>query len=137
MSLIAWNCQGLANPCTIRFLKEIINQYRPSVVFLSETFVKIEKIEKIKKQVGFAGCFGVDVQGHGGGVALLWKNEGGIMVTKSCNNFIDFEVVNENLGRWRYTGYYGFPEREKCRFMDNDSWFGSGVAFTLVYNRRF
>ena len=44
-------------------------------------------------------------------MALLWKNEGGITVVNSCHNFIDFEVVHDQMGRWRYTGYYGFPER--------------------------
>lgn len=53
----------------------------------------------------------MDSQGHGGGIALLWRNEGGIKVTSSCNNYIDFEVTHDQLGRWRYTGYYGFPER--------------------------
>ncbi|XP_074352059.1 uncharacterized protein LOC141691220 [Apium graveolens] len=48
-----------------------------------------------------------------GGLALLWKNEGGVMVKNNCSNFIDFEVVNEIIGRWRYTGYYGFPEIER------------------------
>lgn len=53
----------------------------------------------------------MDTRGHGGGLTLFWKNEGNIMVTNSCQNFIDFEVVHEQLGRWRYTGYYGFPKR--------------------------
>lgn len=42
---------------------------------------------------------------------MLWKNEGGCRVTDSGNHFIDFEVENEEVGRWRYTGFYGCPER--------------------------
>ncbi|XP_074377752.1 uncharacterized protein LOC141719274 [Apium graveolens] len=60
-----------------------------------------------------SALFTVDAQGHGGGVALLWKNNGGVRVLDSCSNFIDFEVVNESLGRWRYTGYYGYPENDR------------------------
>ncbi|XP_074336020.1 uncharacterized protein LOC141673185 [Apium graveolens] len=107
MSLIVWNCRGLANPRTVRFLNELNKTYRPSAVFLSETLVKKNKVEKVSKILGFA----VDPQGHGGGVALIWKNEGGINIVDSCSNFIDFEVQHEQLGRWRYTGYYGYPER--------------------------
>ncbi|XP_074346242.1 uncharacterized protein LOC141685013 [Apium graveolens] len=47
----------------------------------------------------------------GGGIALLWRNEGAVQILNSCKNFIDFEASNEQAGRWRYTGYYGFPER--------------------------
>lgn len=46
-------------------------------------------------------------------MALLWKHEGGVVVIGSCRNYIDFEVMHEQIGKWRYTGYYGFPERDK------------------------
>lgn len=65
----------------------------------------------MSKKLGFAGCFAIDAQGHGGGIALLWKNQGGVHIVNSCNNFIDFECSHETKGRWRYTGYYGYPKR--------------------------
>lgn len=71
MSLLAWNCRGLANSQTVRFLKELNNQYRPSIIFLSETLVKKGRVEFIRKQLGFGECFAVDAHGHGGGVALF------------------------------------------------------------------
>lgn len=111
MSLLAWNCRGLANLRAVRFLKEIVSQFRPSIVFLSETLVKNNKIAAVCRDIGFAGSFTVDCQGHGGGLALFWKNEGGVQITDSCGNYIDFEVANEQTGRWRYTGVYGYPER--------------------------
>lgn len=52
------------------------------------------------------------------GVALLWKNEGGCKVSEAIRNYIDFEVENECVGRWRYTGFYGCPERSRRR----ESW---------------
>lgn len=48
-----------------------------------------------------------------GGVALLWRNEGSVNIIGCCHNYIDFEVTHEQLGSWRYTVYYGFPERER------------------------
>lgn len=118
MSLIVWNYRGLANPRTVRLLKELNKCYRPGIIFLSETLVKKNKVEKVKKQLDFVGCHAVDAVGHGGGLALLWKNEGGITIVNSCSNFIDFEVTHEQVGSWRYTGYYGFPERSRRR----ESW---------------
>lgn len=67
MSLLALNCRGLANPRAVRFLKEINKQYMPNIIFLSETLVKRNKIERVCKALGFGECFAVDAQGHGVG----------------------------------------------------------------------
>ncbi|KAK1354012.1 hypothetical protein POM88_047268 [Heracleum sosnowskyi] len=118
MSLLVWNCRGLANPRTIRFLKEIVKHNRPSLIFLSETLVKKNKVDQFCKSIHYAGSFAVESQGRGGGLALIWKNEGGVEIKGSCNHYIDFEVYCEQVGRWRYTGYYGCPERSRRR----ESW---------------
>ncbi|XP_074360397.1 uncharacterized protein LOC141700593 [Apium graveolens] len=118
MSFLVWNCRGLAQPRTVRFLKEIIKQLRPNLVFLSETFANKKKIESICKAVFFNGCFVVESQRHGGGLTLLWKNEGGVEIKGSSNHYIDFEVCCDQVGRWRYTGFYGCPERQRRR----ESW---------------
>ncbi|XP_074344595.1 uncharacterized protein LOC141683745 [Apium graveolens] len=112
MSLLAWNCHGMAKPRAVRFLKETISHYRPNIIFLSNTLVKSNKIADICKNIGFTGFFAVDVQGHreGGGLALFWKNEDAVQIIDSSNNYIDFEVSNDQVGRWRYTGIYGYPE---------------------------
>ncbi|XP_017233198.1 uncharacterized protein LOC108207248 [Daucus carota subsp. sativus] len=113
MSFLAWNCRGMAKSRAIRFLKEIINQLRPNIIFLSETLVLKNKIEEIRKAIHYGGCFVVDAVGQGGGLALIWKNEGGVEIKGTCNHYIDCEVVCEHIGRWRYTGFYGCPERQR------------------------
>lgn len=57
----------------------------------------------------------VEAQGHSGRLALLWRNEGGCSIKNSGNHYIYFEVENEQVGRWRYTCFYGCPERERRR----------------------
>lgn len=52
----------------------------------------------------------VDAVGHSGGLAQLWKNVGGCTIIEINKHFIDFEVENDQVGRWRYTGFYGCPE---------------------------
>lgn len=51
-------------------------------------------------------------------VLLCFGRTRGIKILKSCNNFIDSEVVNDTLARWHYTGFYGYPERARRA----DSW---------------
>lgn len=118
MSLLAWNCRGPGNPRAVRFLKEITQKLKPSIIFLSETLSKLKKIEEVCKALHFAGWWGIEAQGHSGGLALLWKNEGGCTILDGSKHYIDFEVENNQVGRWRYTGFYGCPERERRR----DSW---------------
>lgn len=36
----------------------------------------------------------------------------------SCENFIDFEVYVEQIGKWRYTSFYGYPDMQRR----HDSW---------------
>lgn len=60
MSFLAWNCHGLGNPRTVRFLKEIVQQIRPIFIFLPEILTKNKKVEEICKVLQFAGCWVVD-----------------------------------------------------------------------------
>lgn len=113
MSFLVWNCRGMGQSRAVDFLRDIVSQQRPSVIFLSETLVRKNKIQAICKLLHFADYFAVDAQGHGGGLALMWKNAGGVVIKGSCNHYIDFEVMCEQIGRWRYTGFYGCPERRR------------------------
>lgn len=81
------------------------------MIFLSETLVKRVAVEKVCKVLHYSECFVVDADGHGGGLALLWKNDRGVDIKSSCKHYIDFEVVCDQLGRWRYTGFYDCLER--------------------------
>lgn len=41
----------------------------------------------------------------------MWRTGRGVQIVGACSNNIDFEVYNEEISRWRYTGYYDCPER--------------------------
>lgn len=110
MSIIAWNCRGLGSPRTIHFLREITQQIKPNFVFLSETLAKENRVVDICKTINYASCWVVESQGRSGGLALMWKNVDCCAVREIDTYFIDFEVENEQVGRWRYTGFYGCPE---------------------------
>jgi hypothetical protein len=74
MLIMAWNCQGVGRPRTIRRLRDLCNSRRPSVVFLSETKNKQDKLEQVRRSIGFDYFCYVDPIGKSGGLALWWNN---------------------------------------------------------------
>ncbi|XP_019194790.1 PREDICTED: uncharacterized protein LOC109188615 [Ipomoea nil] len=116
MSLISWNCRGLGNLTAIRVLADLVRTKRPSVIFLIETFVDKHRIDDIRVQLGFDCAFTIDAVGHSGGLALLWSNTVELKVVSYSLNYVDTEVrMDVGSPCWRFTGYYGYPERHRRR----------------------
>nr|GMD06060.1 uncharacterized protein LOC109186215 [Ipomoea batatas] len=114
MSLISWNCRGLGNPATVQMLLDIVHSKRPIVLFIMETKLSTVKMDKIRVTLGYDNLFTVDPVGLGGGLALFWKKETHLTITGFSRNYIDTTIKLENSPiLWRYTGYYGCPERNK------------------------
>ena len=66
MNLLAWNCRGLGNRRTEKELGEIIQAQAPMIVFLSETWSRKARLERIKNMFDFDGLFTVPNDGRGG-----------------------------------------------------------------------
>lgn len=79
-------------------------------IFLIETLCSKNKLERIKLQLGYDGLFIVDRVGRSGGLVLLWKASSNVNLLQFTTNFINAEVEVPDLGKWRLTGYYGYPE---------------------------
>ena len=60
----------------------------------------------------------VGTLGHCGGLSMFWKEKDWAQVIGSSRNHIDIEVSMQDMGVWRLTGYYGFPEKYRRR----DTW---------------
>lgn len=115
MSLISWNCQGLGRPTAISDLKYLIRNYNPAILFLSETIVLTNKIEEFKYLLGYDSCFDVDRVGRSGGLAMFWHSTVNCQIVNYSNNHISLDVIDNDLGVWRLTGYYGYPNGGRRR----------------------
>ena len=115
----SWNCRGLGNPQSVRALHDIVQRWKPKIVFLMETKSKVKHMEKIKNRVDFANGLIVPSQGRSGGVALFWTRDINLEIKSFSGNHID-AIVREadNNFLWRITGFYGHPETHR-RY---DSW---------------
>lgn len=74
MNILSWNCQGLGTPLTVRELRALMAQFRPSLVFLMETKNKIEFVQRVKRRLHFQSCLVVDPVGTAGGLAIMWDD---------------------------------------------------------------
>lgn len=115
MNIISWNCRGIGLASRIQFLKDIVCQERPSVIFLCETRDNKGKMEKVRRALHFDGLFVVDSQGLSGGLALLWRVKDQVNLRSFSRNHIDVEIKIDGKEAWRLTGIYGEPDRSQRR----------------------
>ena len=115
---LAWNCRGINNPRAVRVVCEMVRSHRVDILFLIETISHAKKIEEIRRKLGFEGAFAVDREGPGGGLAALWRKNSLCSVVGFSLNFINLRIEDGVHPKWRFTCFYGFPERSRRR----DSW---------------
>ena len=53
----------------------------------------------------------MDSMGHSGGLALIWAKSMKENILGLNKHFIDVVVSKDLCGEWRFTGYYGSPNR--------------------------
>jgi hypothetical protein len=78
----------------------------------------LNKIENLRYALEYDYCFTVDRDGRGGGVAVMWRKVVNCSITNYSLNHIDIEIDDLQRGKWRLTGFYGYPEGSRRR----DSW---------------
>jgi exonuclease III len=110
MSIISWNCRGMGSPSTIPNIKYLLRTYKPDGIILYETMTTLNKIEELKYLLGYDCCFASDREGRGGGIAFLWRESLNCTITNYSLNHIDIEINDLRHGKWRLTGFYGYPE---------------------------
>lgn len=111
MSTVGWNRQGMGPPWKFRFLKDVIRQERPMIVFLCETLSTKEKMEWYQTRLGFEGMIVVEAKGRSGGLAMLWRKTDQITLQSLSKYHVDVVVSIEGKQSWRLTGFYGEPNR--------------------------
>ncbi|KAL9413721.1 hypothetical protein AB3S75_042249 [Citrus x aurantiifolia] len=112
MSCLSWNCCGLGHPRTFQVLVDLARTKKPDI-FLMETLCHRDKLKCIKIKLGYAGLFDVEKVGRSDGLAFFWKPNYSVNLLKFGRSFIDLVVENTEGGKWRFIGFYGFPESNR------------------------
>ncbi|KAL5835447.1 hypothetical protein ACOSQ4_014944 [Xanthoceras sorbifolium] len=114
MKILCWNVQGLGNPRAFRALRNVVQNEKPLLIFLSETRIDSRNANRIKCGLSFQCCFSVDRSGLGGGLMLLWRDSVDVSVQSFTKGHIDSFVRGTDGSHWRFTGFYGDPNAA-CR----------------------
>ncbi|GLT62153.1 hypothetical protein SLA2020_348110 [Shorea laevis] len=56
MNLLSWNCRGLGNPQTVRNLRLLVEDKRPTVLFLMETKLQRIKMSLLRVKLKLIVC---------------------------------------------------------------------------------
>ena len=113
MSCLSWNCRGLGNPQTEGELVDLVNKKDPKMIFLMETNVDKEVIERIFRRLQCSNSF-VVLWISRGGLALLWKQGIRVTVMNSSERYIDTVIDHGMNDAWRFIGFYGDPDTTNC-----------------------
>ncbi|XP_024177965.2 uncharacterized protein LOC112183883 [Rosa chinensis] len=138
MEVLAWNCRGLNNPAVVQALKLLIQQRKPSFIFLSETKIDDwEYMNSLRLQIGYLNCEAVFSEGQSGGVALFWADGLDVCFLSKSRSHVDVEV-RETDGSgvvWRLTGLYGNPvtaDRHLTWALLRSLWAESALPWVVV-----
>jgi hypothetical protein len=114
MKLLCLNCRGVGQPEAVQEIRILCKLHRPAVVFLSETRLFDDNVDRLRSSIGFPNGVGVGSFGRGGGLALLWNGEVDLKLQSYDKMHIDVAVLNPETGEewWRFTGFYGESRRE-------------------------
>lgn len=109
MKLLSWNSWKLGNPQKIWVLHNLIQREVPDLLFLQETKLRTHKMEFIKFRLGFTNCLGVDCDGKGRGLALMWHIDMDITILHYFKHHIQASIKIEDSSQWTFIGLYGHP----------------------------
>lgn len=112
MEILSWNCRGICNDYSVQALKTLIQQKRPSFIFLCETKVRDRSyMNDLRLQIGYLNCEAVFSDGQSGGLALFWIDGLDVRFRSKSNHHIDVEIRSNDGShiQWRLTGFYGHP----------------------------
>ncbi|KAJ1283965.1 hypothetical protein BS78_03G168000 [Paspalum vaginatum] len=113
MRITAWNCRGLGNASAVRGLLDLQKHEFPDILFLSETKMDRERIERFRWILQMPNVVVKDYVGYKGGIALFWKRDVDVTLKSISKYHIDVVVKEEDGRDWRLTGIYGQPRAEE------------------------
>ncbi|CAA0406188.1 unnamed protein product [Arabidopsis thaliana] len=114
--ILSWNCQGLRNPWTIRYLREMKKEHFPDILFLMETMNSDQFVMKIFNWLGYDYFHTIEQEGKSGGLAIFWKKHLELEFGYEDKNLLDVKV-SQGAKSWFVSCVYGHPVTSSRHFL--------------------
>jgi len=59
----------------VREIRELMDLYKPLVLFLSETKMSAQRSQDLRRRLGFQNALGVACSGLSGGLVMMWRSD--------------------------------------------------------------
>lgn len=82
-------------------------------MFLQEVKLSARQVSRLKYQLGFERCLGVDNEEMNGGLALMWREDIELHILNDSKHHVHASIVNSYQQKWFLTGVYGHPGTHK------------------------
>ncbi|CAN0876586.1 hypothetical protein LINGRAHAP2_LOCUS11394 [Linum grandiflorum] len=96
MSILVWNYRGVGGRLTVNYMKKLVCNHHPSVLFLMKTNKKHEYMEGKRTILKFQQSFYVHPVSRAGGLALWWIADLPIRIISSSRYHIDIFISIED-----------------------------------------
>ena len=71
MTILSWNCRGLGNILAVQVLRELVRTHKVDFIFLFKILCHFNRVEEVRRKLGFDGSFSVEKEGRSGGVCVF------------------------------------------------------------------
>lgn len=119
MNIITWNCCGAIDPHFVSSVLDLVRDYLPTMLIITETRVGGDRVKVITDKLPFDGVIYVNTIGYAGGIWLLW-NSNAVEVTQLAS--IEQEVhalvkVSSTNLSWIISAIYASPRLAERRLL--------------------
>lgn len=110
MNLLAWSYRGLRLKKKINSVRNLVHKFDPSCLFLMETKVDQERMEKLGRSLGFSFVLAIGATDNDGGLALFAKEDLEVELIIHVGCTLIFKVFSlDGKGYWFLILSHGTP----------------------------
>ncbi|CAI9768070.1 unnamed protein product [Fraxinus pennsylvanica] len=100
---------GLGSPRAFANLRRLVQDRKPSLIFLLETRLGGYRTQDFHIKLGFNGGISVDSVGNSGGLMLMWQEEWEVQLLSFSKFHLHFVVSYKHGQKWNIVNFYGDP----------------------------
>ncbi|KAB2625965.1 hypothetical protein D8674_017625 [Pyrus ussuriensis x Pyrus communis] len=98
----------------VRALHGLIRKHRPAMIFLAETKMRDNRVDGVRRRMGYRMGFHVSPIGRAGGLSMWWDDSLEVTINYTSKHIIDAKINYVDSDRWaRITWVYGTAYRNE------------------------